>query len=407
VARSFAVVGGGIVGLATACALLDRFPRAKVTVLEKEARVGMHQSGNNSGVLHCGLYYAPGSLKAKLALAGLRKMVAFCRANAIAHEICGKIVVAVTEDEVPRLLALLERGRANGLDDLELLEPDAIRAIEPHVAGVKAIRVPQEGIADYPAVCEALARRIADRGGAVLTGARVVAMDHRADGWTLASTRGETHADYVITCAGLHADRVARLAGEHPRERIVPFRGEYFVLKKDREHLVRHLVYPVPDPRFPFLGVHFTRRVTGGVECGPNAVLAFAREGYTRGVIDPFDVADTLAFPGFWRFLAKHAAMSARELQTSLSVDAFARALQRLVPDVRASDLERPVAGEKRGAGVRAQAMTPEGDLVLDFSLLAREHALHVMSAPSPGATASLAIGEAIARAVAGEPVLD
>lgn len=395
-ARRVVVVGGGLVGLGAAYKMLRARPGLAVTVLEKEPAVARHQSGNNSGVLHAGLYYKPGSTKARLAVDGIRQMTAFCSAYGVPHEICGKLVVAVDEGELPRLRDLLERGRANGLAGLEWLGPERMREIEPHVGGVAAVRVPEEGIVDYPAVAAALAREIEAAGGRVVTGARVRALrragaaDHA--GWVAETTAGEMEADVLVNCAGLHCDRVAELAGERPALRIVPFRGEYFTLRPERAHLVRNLVYPVPDPAFPFLGVHFTRMIRGGVECGPNAVLALAREGYRKADVSPRDVADALTFPGLWRFLRRYPATSWGEVRRSFSKELFARSLRRLVPEVRAADLA------PGGAGVRAQAMLPNGDLVQDFYLLSRPSALHVLNAPSPGATASLAIGDEIVR---------
>ena len=391
--RHVIVVGGGIVGLATAYKTLRSHPGIAVTVLEKEPGVGRHQSGNNSGVLHAGLYYKPGSTKARLATSGIRQMTAFCRDHGVAHEICGKLVVATSDEEVPRLRDLLERGTLNGLAGLEWLDAARMREIEPHVAGVAAVRVPEEGIVDYPQVCAALVAEIERLGGRVVTGAAVRALRHSgAGGWTAETPAGEFAGDLLVNCAGLQCDRVARLAGERPELKIVPFRGEYYELRRERAGLVRNLIYPVPDPAFPFLGVHFTRLVRGGVEAGPNAVLAFAREGYTKSRVSPRDLADALGFPGLWRFLARYPRVSFAELRRSFSRDLFAAALQRLVPEVRADDL---VPG---GAGVRAQAMLPNGDLVQDFYFLERPGALHVLNAPSPGATASLAIGDEIVR---------
>jgi len=388
------IVGGGIVGLATAYRLSERFPGAHITVLEKENQVGRHQTGHNSGVLHCGLYYKPGSVKARLAVTGIRQMVEFCREQAIAHEVCGKLVVAADESEVPRLRALAERGRANGLEGLCWLEPVHMREIEPHVGGVAALRVPQEGIVDYPAVCAVLTTLLAARGARVVTGARVTRLERNGSGWLARTGAGDFEGDFLINCAGLHSDRVAELAGEHREVRILPFRGEYYKLKTDRQALVRHLIYPVPDPRFPFLGVHLTRLIHGGIEAGPNAVLAFAREGYRKTDINARDLFDALSYFGFWRFLRRYPATAWYEMRRSFSRDLFCRALQRLVPELRPDDLATG------GSGVRAQAISPAGELVQDFSLIARPNALHVLNAPSPAATASLAIGEEIVRMV-------
>jgi len=387
------VVGGGIVGLATAWRLTERFPDTHVTVLEKESAVGQHQSSHNSGVLHAGLYYKPGSRKARLAVRGIRQMVDFCRTHAIAHDVCGKVVVAVTADEVPRLQALFERGAANGLEGLRWLTPEQLREIEPHAAGVAAVHVPQEGIADYPAVCRALSDEIQARGGEVITSAEVSAIAREGALWRVHSTTGDYQAERVVTCAGLQADRVAALTGHARSVRIVPFRGEYYGIRPERQYLVRNLIYPVPDPNFPFLGVHYTRMIHGGIEAGPNAVLAFSREGYRKSDLRVRDLADALAFAGLWKFLAKYSSMCWMELRRSFSKELFCATLQRLVPEIQPSDL---VAG---GAGVRAQAMTADGAFVEDFHFVEGPGELHVVNAPSPGATASLAIGEEIAEA--------
>jgi len=394
-AKRILVVGGGIVGLATALKLMRRFPSVEVVVLEKESSVGRHQSGNNSGVLHAGLYYKPGSLKARLAVAGIREMTAFCRENGIRHEICGKLVVAVEVAEVPRLRNLYERGQQNGLTGLRLLNRRQMLEIEPEVAGVAGVHVPEEGIVDYTQVCNVMGEKIAMSGGRVICRAKVTLLRPLGSGWVARTSAGDWEGDYLVNCAGLHCDRVAKLAGEKREVRIVPFRGEYFKLKPDRQHLVHHLIYPVPDPHFPFLGVHFTRLIYGGVEAGPNAVLALAREGYKKTDINLADLYDALSFPGLWRFMGRHKRMSWEEVKCSFSRRLFCQALQRLVPAIRVEDLEHG------GAGVRAQAMSPEGALLQDFCLLQRPNALHVLNAPSPGATASLAIGGEIAAQVA------
>jgi L-2-hydroxyglutarate oxidase len=395
-----AIVGGGIVGLATAYRLQERLPGVQVTVLEKEDVVALHQSSHNSGVLHCGLYYKPGSRRAVLAVRGIRQMKEFCQTHNIPHDVCGKVVVATSADEVPRLNALFERGRQNGLQGLRLLSPEALREIEPHAAGLAAgltaIHVPEEGIADYPRVAETLARLIQTQGGQVITGARVTALRRDgSSGWLVAHTAGETHADYIVTCAGLYSDRVAALTGRPRTVRIVPFRGEYYLIKPERQFLVRNLIYPVPDPRLPFLGVHFTRMIRGGIEAGPNAVLALSREGYTKRDLRVGDLADALAFSGLWRFLAKYKKVCWDEIRRSFSQELFCRSLQRLVPEIRFEDLA------PGGAGVRAQAMSPDGSLLDDFHFVEGEREIHVVNAPSPGATASLAIGEEIASKVA------
>ena len=388
------IVGGGVVGLATAYRLIEAKPQLKILLLEKEAKLAAHQTGNNSGVLHSGLYYKPGSEKARCAVQGLQQMLAFCRTHGVAHEQCGKVVVATSEDELPRLENLWERGNANGLQGLRKLNPQQIKEIEPHAAGIAAIHVPQEGIVDYPGVCEKLGELIRTSGGEIKLGTRVEKFVQKAGGWTVETSTGDFQSKFVITCGGLHADRLVRAAGQKPAAKIVPFRGEYYQIKKDRQFLVRHLIYPVPDPKFPFLGVHFTRLVHGGVEAGPNAVLAFAREGYKWTNVNLRDLAGSLFFPGLWKFLAKYPSMCGYEIRRSLSKAEFTRSLQKLVPEIREDDLETG------GAGVRAQAMLPEGKLVEDFHFEEGSGILHVINAPSPAATASLAIGQKISEKV-------
>jgi L-2-hydroxyglutarate oxidase len=388
------VVGGGIVGLATAHRLQEAKPQLKVLLLEKEARLAPHQTGNNSGVLHSGLYYKPGSAKALLAVSGLQQMLAFCREHGVAHEQCGKIVVATAESELPRLETLWERGNANGLQGLRKLSPPQIKEIEPHTAGLAAIHVPQEGIVDYPAVCEKLGELIRRTGGEIKLNCRVRKFCVNAGAWVAQTEAGDFHAKFVVTCGGLHADRLVRAAGQRPAAKIIPFRGEYFKIKKERRFLVRHLIYPVPDPKFPFLGVHFTRLIHGGIEAGPNAVLAFSREGYKWTDVNLRDLAESLCFPGVWKFLAKYPSMCGYEIRRSLSKVEFTRSLQKLVPEISADDLETG------GAGVRAQAMLPEGRLVEDFHFEEARGILHVINAPSPAATASLAIGAKISEKV-------
>jgi L-2-hydroxyglutarate oxidase len=394
-----AIVGGGIVGLATAYRLQDCLPGVHVTVFEKEDAVARHQSSHNSGVLHCGLYYKPGSRRAVLAVRGIRQMKEFCQTHSIPHEVCGKVVVATSADELPRLRSLFERGQQNGLRGLRLLSPEELREIEPHAAGLSAIHVPEEGIADYPKVAETLAKLIRSRGGEILTGARVTALrrdgPHSENAWRVVHSGGDTPADYIVTCAGLHSDRVAALTGRPRTVRIIPFRGEYYLIKPQRQFLVRNLIYPVPDPRLPFLGVHFTRMVRGGVEAGPNAVLALSREGYAKRDLRVGDLADALAFSGLWRFLNKYKKVCWDEIRRSFSQELFCASLQRLVPEIRYEDL---MPG---GAGVRAQAMSPDGSLLDDFHFVEGQREIHVVNAPSPGATASLAIGEEIASKVA------
>ncbi|MGP0074734.1 MAG: L-2-hydroxyglutarate oxidase [Bryobacteraceae bacterium] len=386
------VIGGGIVGLATALRLSQKLPNASITVIEKESGVGRHQSGHNSGVLHCGLYYKPGSLKAKLAVTGIRQMVAFCQEHGIPHEVCGKLVVAANPEEVPRLDALYERGQQNGLTGLRRLGAAEMREIEPHVGGVAAIHVPEEGIADYPAVCKTLVRCLAAAGGQVITQAAVTRLHRTGAQWIAETDAGAFDSDYIVNCAGLQCDRVCSLAGNEPKLQIIPFRGEYYTLKPERQYLVRNLIYPVPDPRFPFLGVHFTRLIHGGIEAGPNAVLAFAREGYRKSDFSARDLMGTLTYSGFWRFFQKYPRVCFNELRRSFSKELFCRSLQTLVPDIRPEDLA------PGGAGVRAQAIAPNGEMIQDFRFVKSDHALHVLNAPSPGATASLAIGQEIAN---------
>lgn len=378
------VVGGGIIGLAVGLRVMETQPGSQAIVFEKETEVGQHQSGHNSGVLHAGLYYKPGSLKAKLATSGIRRMIEFCQRHSIAHEVCGKLVLAVEDVEVERLRELLSRGTANGLKGLRWMEPEEFREREPHVAGVAAVEVPEEGIVDYPAVCRTMASEIERLGGKVLCGRPVRKLAKAGAKWRVE----DVEADYVFNCAGLHCDRVMELTGERAPVKIVPFRGEYFTLRPEARKLVKHLIYPVPDPAFPFLGVHYTRMIQGGVECGPNAVLALEREGYSWWDFKLSDTAEALSYPGLWKFMGKYPGMSWYEVKRSLSKSEFTRSLQRLVPEVKRSDL---LPG---GAGVRAQAMAPDGTLLQDFAIEQRPGILHLLNAPSPGATASLAIAD-------------
>jgi L-2-hydroxyglutarate oxidase LhgO len=389
--KSCAIVGGGIVGLAVAHKLLIARPDLRVFLLEKEQGVGRHQSTHNSGVLHAGLYYKPGSAKARMAVSGIKQMTAFCRDHGVPHEICGKIVVAVDDGEVQRLRALFERGAANGLTGLSWLGPEEIREREPHAAGRAALLVPEEGIVDYAGVCEALRGNIARAGGEIRLGFEVCSLRHDSLVWRIGSSAGDSiEADFLINCAGLQCDRIAGRAGLRPDDRIIPFRGEFYTLRPERQHLVRHLIYPVPDPEFPFLGVHFTRLIRGGVEAGPNAVLSLKREGYSRFAFDFRDAADALSFSGLWRFAIQHAGMCGQEVARSFSKALFCRSLQRLVPEIRENDLA------PGGCGVRAQAMTPQGILQQDFVIRHDRQALHLLNAPSPAATASLAIADEI-----------
>ena len=390
----FGIIGGGLIGLATAIKLKKLHPDAEIFVWEKEAAAGRHQSTHNSGVLHAGLYYKPGSLKARLAVRGIREMTAFCQEHGISHDLCGKVVVATNESELGRLDTLLERGVANGLLGLERIGPERLRELEPMAAGLAAVHVPEEGIVDYKQVVQAMKSVIELQGSSLRLACGVRKLEFSSGEWHFFGEDREDRCDFLINCAGLHSDRVARMAGENPSTMIIPFRGEYFQLRQEVASKLKKLIYPVPDPSFPFLGVHLTRLIHGGVEAGPNAVLAMAREAYKATQFDLRDLGEALTFPGLWRFLAKHPAMCLRELGTSLSKGRFCRELQKLTPEVQEADLM------DGGAGVRAQAMSPDGALVQDFDFIERVNALHVINAPSPGATASLAIGGHIAENV-------
>lgn len=393
------VVGGGIVGLATAYRYTERFPDAVVTVLEKEAAVAQHQTGHNSGVLHSGIYYKPGSLKAINCRAGKKAMEAFCEREAIPYELCGKVIVAVDDGDLPALETIYERGQANGVN-CERIGVERLAELEPHAKGVAAIHVPESGIVDYGAVCIRLAEKVAASGGRVVTGARVTSIRQTETEVVVSSTAGDFTADRAVNCAGLHSDRVARLSGDNPRAKIVPFRGEYFELREDAKHLCRNLIYPTPDPAFPFLGVHFTRMIEGNdgasqVECGPNAVLAWAREGYGKTTLNVGDLAESLTYGGFLKMAAKHWRMGAGEMWRSVSKRAFVRALQRLIPEITADALE------PAPAGVRAQAVTPDGAMVDDFLIDETDRVVNVLNAPSPAATASLNIGAHVVERLA------
>jgi L-2-hydroxyglutarate oxidase len=389
-----AVVGGGLVGAATALALSSQ-GGLSVAVLEAEDRLAAHQSGHNSGVIHSGLYYKPGSLKATLCVEGARALYRFCEEEGIAHERCGKLVVVTDPEELPRLDELERRGRANGIAGLRRLRAEEIREIEPHATGIAGLHVPETGIVDYPAVARAYGRRVEERGGTVWTGARVTGVHRNGAGLVVETGRGEVACRLLVNCAGLQCDRIASLCGAEVDVRIVPFRGEYYELAPERHGLVRGLIYPVPDPRFPFLGVHLTRMIKGGVEAGPNAVLALRREGYRWTDVSPRDVAATAAWPGFWKLAARFWKIGAYEVRRSLMKSVFVRDLQRLVPEIRDEDLHRA------GAGVRAQALDRTGALLDDFHIVESERAIHVLNAPSPAATASLAIGRKIAEMAA------
>jgi len=388
-----AVVGGGLVGLGVALALGARGDLS-VAVLEAEDRLAFHQSGHNSGVIHSGLYYKPGSLKAALCVEGARELFRLCEEEGIAHARCGKLVVATREDELPRLEELERRGRANGLAGVRRLAAGEIREVEPQATGIAALFVPETGIVDYPGVARAYARRIEAGGGTVLTGARVAGVRRNGTGLVVETARGTVSCGFLVNCAGLQSDRVARLCGVEPDVRIVPFRGEYYDLAPESRGLVRGLIYPVPDPRFPFLGVHLTRRVDGTVEAGPNAVLAWRREGYRKGSFSAVDAASIVSWPGFWHLAARFWRIGAYEVRRSFSKAVFVRDLRRLLPALRPEDVH------PAGSGVRAQAVDHRGGLVDDFRIATSERAIHVLNAPSPGATASMAIGRRIAEMV-------
>lgn len=383
------VVGGGIVGLSVALAVTERFPGLGVTVVDKEATLARHQTGHNSGVLHSGLYYTPGSLKARLAVRGRREMVSFCVEHGIPHEVCGKVVVATRPEELPVLDALHARGLANDVANTRI-GPGELHDLEPNANGLAALHVPSTGIVDYVAVCESMGHLIEEAGGDIRLGTHVESIDTAGRELRVRTGAGDFTPRWVVNCGGLQSDRIALSAGTDPRMQIVPFRGEYYELVAARHHLVRNLVYPVPDPSFPFLGVHFTRMINGGVEVGPNAVLALSREGYRWREVRYRDLAETLGYSGFHKLARKYWRTGLGEMWRSVSKKAFVRALQRLVPAVTARDLERAPAG------VRAQALRPGGELVDDFAIVDQGPVVHVLNAPSPAATASLPIGAAV-----------
>ena len=388
------IVGGGIVGLATAYSLLTTNPALKLVVLEKEPSLGAHQTGHNSGVIHSGLYYKPGSLKAKNCIEGYAKLLQFCREHEIAHEICGKIVVALSEQERSQLEMLRQRGEQNGLTGIRRLNKTEIVEIEPHCTGIDGLFVPQTGIVDYTAVVMRLAKQIQNFGGEILTSSEVVEIKESSNTVLVCTKQQRFTTRALITCGGLQSDRLAMQTQPDLDLRIIPFRGEYFELKESAKHLVNNLIYPVPDPNFPFLGVHFTRRIDGTIECGPNAVLAFAREGYRKTDISIREFSQTLAWPGFRKIAFKYWRTGLGEYHRSFSKNAFVAALQKLVPEITANDLQ------PTGAGVRAQACSRAGSLLDDFEIRQIGRVVHVCNAPSPAATASLAIGDAIASRV-------
>lgn len=385
-----AIIGAGIVGLAVGLQLIRKNPSFKVVVLDKEPQVAFHQTGHNSGVLHSGLYYKPDSLKARLCVEGRAMMVQFCEEHGIPYEICGKVIIATEQREIPGLAELFRRGQANGVSGLRELTPDQIREIEPHASGVKGLHVPTTGITDFKMVAAKFAELITQSGGAVMTGCGVQRIARGAGVVVLETSASTVHARFAINCAGLYSDRIAKLAGAHLGLRIVPFRGEYYELVPSKHHLIHGLVYPVADPRFPFLGVHFTRRIHGGVEAGPNAVLSFKREGYTRTSFNLTDTFSTALFPGFWKMASRNWKSGIGEMYRSWSKAAFTRALRRLLPELTDNDIK------PGGAGVRAQALDRSGKLLDDFHFVYQDRILHVCNVPSPAATASLVIGREI-----------
>ncbi|MGO9021176.1 MAG: L-2-hydroxyglutarate oxidase [Syntrophobacteraceae bacterium] len=392
-----AIIGAGIIGLATGMKLLEEFPGLRTAILEKESMIALHQTGHNSGVIHSGLYYKPGSHKARLCASGRDELIGFCLDHNIKHEICGKVVIATCDEQLPALAELFRRGSENGVAGLEMLSPAEVKEFEPYAKCIRGMRVPGAGIVDFRQVAKAYAEVFGKKGGEIFLGAKVKKVKH-LDFKTLRieTSRGEFQSRILINCAGLYSDRVARSCGMRPHCRIVPFRGEYYRIKPKREYLVKNLIYPVPDPGFPFLGVHFTRMIDGKVEAGPNAVLAFAREGYSRTRVAPLELLETLSYHGFWRLASKHWRTGMGEMFRSFSKSLFTRALQKLVPAVSRDDLE------SGGAGVRAQALGYDGELLDDFVIQQTEKAIHLLNAPSPAATSSLAIASHIVASAGG-----
>ena len=383
------IIGGGIVGLAVAYRFQERFPSLKVVVLEKEASLALHQTGHNSGVLHSGIYYKPGSLKSINCREGKRAMEDFCEREGIHFDICGKVIVAVNEQQLPALDRIFERGQANQVR-CEMIDRNRLLELEPYAAGIRAIHVPEAGIVDYGEVCARLEEKVLQKGGKIELGARVVELRNEGSTTICRTTLGEYQAKHVFNCAGLYSDRVAKLSGQALQAKIVPFRGEYYQLRPEAHNLVNNLIYPVTDPSFPFLGVHFTRMIDGGIECGPNAVLALAREGYTTTKLNPYDLIEVLTYPGFLKLAAKYWRVGAGEMWRSLSKRAFVRALQVLLPEIRSDHLEWAPAG------VRAQAVSNDGNMVDDFLIEETQHVVNVVNAPSPAATSSLNIGQLV-----------
>ena len=389
----FVIIGGGIIGLTTARALHRRYPKAKLLVLEKEKEWAQHQTGRNSGVIHSGIYYKPGSLKARMARQGNSSTIDFCRRYSIEHDLCGKLIVASDSSELPRLQALYQRGLENGLS-VSLLVPEQVKEIEPHVHCVGAINVPSTGIVNYKKVCDVIARELLQSGAELRLGTKVTKLRSTARAAVVTSGSEQFEAEFVINCAGLHSDRIAKMSGAAAQAKIVPFRGEYYELKPERRWLVKNLIYPVPDPSFPFLGVHFTRMIDGSVHAGPNAVLSLKREGYRKTCFSAQDSLETLTYQGFWRLAARNSREGLREVWRSFSKTAFTKSLQRLIPEVKSDDLI-PCS-----AGVRAQALLPSGAMVDDFLITKADRAIHVCNAPSPAATASFEIAEHVVNSI-------
>ncbi|BAZ82001.1 MAG: L-2-hydroxyglutarate oxidase [Sphaerospermopsis kisseleviana] len=389
----FAIIGGGIVGLSTAMALGSRYPDARILVLEKESQWAFHQTGNNSGVIHSGVYYKPGSFKAKFCRDGSRSMVEFCQKHNIDHDICGKVIVATDDTELPGLEKLYQRGLENGIE-VKRISPEEVREIEPHVSCVGAIRVFSTGIVNYKQVCLKYAELINNQGGDLRLNTKVMEISRSGTNHILETNQGSFETKFVINCAGLHSDRIAKLGKANPEAKIVPFRGEYYELTPEKRYLVKTLIYPVPNPEFPFLGVHFTRMIDNSVHAGPNAVLSFKREGYKKTDFNLKDFTEVITYPGFWKLAAKHADEGIKEIIRSFSKAAFVRSLQKLIPEVQAEDLV------PTHAGVRAQALMNNGSLVDDFLIIQGENSVHVCNAPSPAATSSLEIGKAVVNQI-------
>ena len=384
------VIGGGIIGLSVAMEITRRLPDLRLVLLEKEPQLAQHQTGHNSGVIHSGVYYKPGSLKARLCVEGAGAMIGFCQEHQIPYQICGKVIVATTQEEQVRVQQLYERGTANGIVGLQLLSPEQLHEVEPHCTGIRALRVPSTAITDYVMVSEKYAQLIRAQGGEIRTATKVIGIRNQKSEIVVETSSGAFGTRHLLNCAGLQSDEITRLGGSAPELRIIPFRGEYYDLKAERQHLVRGLIYPTPDPRLPFLGVHFTRRIYGGVDAGPNAVLAFRREGYRKTDFSLRDMINELTFPGFWRMGWKYGTNGIAEFYRSFRKRAFVAALQRMVPEIRDCDLT------PGSSGVRAQAVSSDGSLVEDFQFLCRKNMLHVCNVPSPAATASIPIGRAI-----------